>query len=57
MAVDAAMLCILQQEVFERVGRETPRAQQGLINSRLALRLKFTDVPAESDYQRQDGPL
>jgi hypothetical protein len=47
MAVDAAMFYILQQEVFGRVGRETPHAQQGLINSRLALRLKFTDVPAE----------
>jgi hypothetical protein len=55
MAVDAATLYILQQEVFERVGRETPRARQGLIDSRLALRLKFTDVPAELTISGKTG--
>ena len=55
MAVDAALLYTLQQEVFERVERETPRARQGMINSRLALRLKFTDVPAELTISGKTG--
>ena len=55
MAVDTAMLYTIQQEVFERVGRETPHARQGLITSRLALRLKFTDVPAELTISGKTG--
>ena len=55
MAVDTARLYSIQQEVFERVGRETPHARQGLINARLALRLKFTDVPAELTISGKTG--
>jgi hypothetical protein len=55
MAVEAATLYTLQREVFERVGRETPHARQGLIDSRLALRLKFTDVPAELTISGKSG--
>jgi hypothetical protein len=55
MAVDTAMLYTIQQEVFERVGREAPHVRQGLIASRLALRLKFTDVPAELTISGKTG--
>ena len=45
----------LQKEVFERVGREAPHARQGIINARIALRLKFTDVPAEITISGKTG--
>lgn len=49
------MLYEIQREVFERVGREAPQARQGMINSRLALRLQFTDVPAEITISGKTG--
>jgi hypothetical protein len=55
MAVDTATLYTIQQEVFERVGCEAPHARQGLVNARLALRLKFTDVPAELTISGKTG--
>jgi hypothetical protein len=55
MVVDTALLHTIQQEVFARVGREAPHARQGLINARLALRLKFADVPAELTISGKTG--
>lgn len=55
MAVDTATLYRIQRDVFERVGREAPHARQGMVNSRLALRLKFTDVPAELTISGKTG--
>ena len=55
MAVDTATLYKIQREVFERVGREAPHARQSMINSRLAMRLKFTDVPAEFTISGKTG--
>lgn len=55
MTVDTAMLYRIQCEVFERVGREAPHARQGMIEARLALRLKFIDVPAEITISGKTG--
>jgi alkyl sulfatase BDS1-like metallo-beta-lactamase superfamily hydrolase len=55
MAMDVVTLYRVQQEVFDRVGRESPQAGQGLVNSRLALRLKFTDLPAEITISGRAG--
>jgi hypothetical protein len=55
MTIDSATFYNVQREVFERVGRDAPHARQGLINSRLAMRLNFTDVPAEITISGKTG--